>query len=401
MKKIKILHITQSLGGVETYIREIITHIDKEQFDLKIISPPSKTLSEVCAQHNVAHIEIDISRNFNPFSDSISLIRLYRLIKRERPSCVHIHSSKAGFLGRISSKLAGYPSLFTPNGVSYLSFTGMKRLIYFTLESFAKFFTDRILTVSYSEANRLIYEVGHKQNSIDVLLNSVTFPLNYSSLQRTNYPKNEHPKIGTIARLTPQKNPLLYVTVAYHVIQTHPESHFYLLGAGFHDHLKTEVIDLINRYGIADQFHILDWCDPKASSEFINSLDVFVLTSVFEGLPYSLLESMRAGVPCVVSACDGCLDVVRNGENGYACLTKEQYVKAILDLLENPILAKRIGENGASYSYTFHNSSKNSKILSEIYKKVSNPEWSDEVQVKNLEFNSFAMVKDHEVTTLG
>lgn len=369
MKKLKVLHITQSLGGVETHLREIIAHIDPTRFELVVLSPPSASLSAWCDRHGVRHETTRMARGLAPLTDAKTLVRMVRLLRRERPDLVHLHSSKAGFLGRIACKLTAHSSLFTPNGVSYLSFRGWKRMAYFALETMAKPLTDHVLAVSHSEANRLIFEVGHHPETVQTLLNSVTFGATAERPSPRRF-HNREVRIGTVARLTHQKNPLMLVNVAKQVMDANPDVHFYLLGAGLHDHLKTEVDALIAAHGIGRRFHLLNWGDQGSSDDFIRSLDVFVLTSLFEGLPYSLLEAMRAGVPCVVSTCDGCLDVIRNEVNGLSCLTQEEFVGAIQSLLADPELATRLGQEGQRHAAHHHNSERTIRQLARIYSRL-------------------------------
>src|SRR3954454_3973265 len=141
MEKIKILHITQAFGGVETYLRQVVQNIDRNKFEIIVASPEKNTLQNFCAQNNVKHHVLHMARGANPFGDLASIFRIRRLIKKEKPKLVHLHSSKAGFVGRIASKTKKCKSLFTPHGVSYLSFRGFKRMMFFSLELFAKRYT--------------------------------------------------------------------------------------------------------------------------------------------------------------------------------------------------------------------------------------------------------------------
>ncbi len=158
--KIKVLHITQSLGGVETYLRGVIDKIDKSVFELVVIAPFSESFTAFCEQHHIRVQNVIRGRESSLWNDFNLIFTFIKLINNEKPDLVHLHTSKAGFLGRIACAITGYRSLFTPHALSYLSFTGLKRLVYFSLEVGAKRITDKILAVSYSEENRLKYEIG-------------------------------------------------------------------------------------------------------------------------------------------------------------------------------------------------------------------------------------------------
>src|ERR671931_343929 len=104
MEKIKVLHITQAFGGVETYLRQVVHNIDREKFEIVIASPEKDTLQNFCAENNIKHYVVHMSRGVNPFGDIKSVFRIRGLIKKEKPKLVHLHSSKAGFVGRIAAK---------------------------------------------------------------------------------------------------------------------------------------------------------------------------------------------------------------------------------------------------------------------------------------------------------
>ncbi|HEY6975259.1 MAG TPA: glycosyltransferase [Chitinophagaceae bacterium] len=370
MEKIKVLHITQAFGGVETYLRQVVQNIDKEKFEIIIASPEKDTLQKFCTDNNIRHHVIYMSRGVNPFGDIMSVFRIRKLIGKENPKLVHLHSSKAGFVGRIAAKTKKCKSLFTPHGVSYLSFTGFRRLIFFLLELIGKRFTYRILAISHSEANRCIYEVGLKEKNIYIIPNSLTICALPQKVPDKLGPLQGKMKVGTIARLTYQKNPLLFVDIAADTIKKFPDAHFYFLGAGYHDHLRNDVDERIKKYGIGNNFHLIDMGDQVIALNFLHQIDVFVLPSVFEGLPYALLEAMHEGVPCVVSKCDGNNDVINNNNNGFSCLTREEYTEVISLLLTNKEKAKQIAEAGKKFVIEKHDIKNNIRLLEKIYEEI-------------------------------
>lgn len=374
MEKIKVLHITQAFGGVETYLRQVVQNIDRDRFEIIIASPEKDTLREFCAVHQITHHVLHMARGANPIGDLASVFRIRKLIGREKPHLVHLHSSKAGFVGRIAAKTKKCKSLFTPHGVSYLSFTGFKRLIFFSLELFAKRYTHRVLAISHSEANRCIFEIGLKEQDIYIIPNSLTI-YDASAPVPDKLGKLEGKwKVGTVARLTYQKNPLLFVDIAADVIKLHPETHFYFLGAGYHDHLATEVNERIAKYGIGKNFHLIDMGDHIVALNFLRQMNVFVLPSVFEGLPYALLEAMYEAVPCVVSKCDGNNDVINNNINGFSCLAKEEYVSIIAQLLTDQEKATKIALAGKNYILEKHDIRNNIRSLEKIYQQIRTSE---------------------------
>jgi len=371
MQRIKVLHITQSVGGVETYLKQVISTIDHSKYELKIVGTISENLEPYCIKYNVPFTRLKMARGLNPFLDIASIFSLTKILLKERAVCAHLHSAKGGFLGRLACKLAKQKSLYTPHALSYLSFTGFKRNLFFLLERFAGHFTYKLLAISHSEAERLVNDLGQKRGDIYVIPNSlVVESYFYSSF---NNRSNLHTlqgaiKIGTIARLTPQKNPVLFIDIANEIIKKEGNRvHFYFLGVGEHDHLKEEVEARIKQYNIGNNIHLLERGDLKTSIHFLEQLDVFLFPSVFEGLSYALLEAMLQGVPCVVSNVDGNKDVIHNNINGFTCDTLKDFTAAISLLINDKQKAIAYGQAAKDYVLKYHDLHKNIHVLEKIY----------------------------------
>lgn len=370
MQRIKVLHITQSVGGVETYLKQVISTIDHSKYELKIVGTISENLEPYCVRYNVPFTRLKMARGFNPVLDIASIFRLKKILQQERPVCAHLHSAKGGFLGRLACRLARQKSLYTPHALSYLSFTGIKRKLFFALEKFAGYFTYKLLAISHSEAERLVKELGQKRDDIYVIPNSLVVE-NYfyhSGNNDTLHSLDGAVKVGTIARLTPQKNPLLFIDIANEVIKKEGSRvHFYFLGVGEHDHLKNEVEARIQQYNIGNNIHLLQRGDLQTSIHFLQQLDVFLFPSIFEGLSYALLEAMLQAVPCVVSNVDGNNDVIHNNVNGFTCNTLQDYTNAISLLINDKQKASAYGLAAKEYVLKHHDLHKNIHQLETIY----------------------------------
>jgi len=374
MQRIKVLHITQSVGGVETYLKQVISTIDHSRYELKIIGTISEHLEPYCVRYNVPFKRLKMARGLNPVLDIVSIFRLKKVLQQERPVCAHLHSAKGGFLGRLACALAKQKSLYTPHALSYLSFAGVKRQLFFTLEKFAGNFTYKLLAISHSEAERLVKDLGQKQEDIYVIPNSLVAE-NYfynSGNKGRLHTLDGEVKVGTIARLTPQKNPLLFIDIANEVIKKEgTRVHFYFLGVGEHDHLKDEAEERIKQYRIGNNIHLLERGDLQTSIHFLQQLDVFLFPSIFEGLSYALLEAMLQGVPCVVSNVDGNNDVIHNDVTGFTCDTLQDYTNAISLLINDKQKAVTYGQAAKDYVLKHHDLRKNIHQLEKIYSEFA------------------------------
>jgi hypothetical protein len=102
--KIKVLHITQVGGGIETYLVQIFNNIDREKFELILAAPPDRTaLAKMAGIYNVTFYPIKLKWQISPIHDIISIFSILRLERKLKPDIIHTHSSKAGMIARLAS----------------------------------------------------------------------------------------------------------------------------------------------------------------------------------------------------------------------------------------------------------------------------------------------------------
>jgi glycosyltransferase involved in cell wall biosynthesis len=237
-------------------------------------------------------------------------------------------------------------------------------MFFFWLECIARKWSDVLLAVSHSEAKRAAFEIGYAQDKLQVIMNSINAT---TDITPRDYSGNM--KIGMIGRLTPQKNPMLFLLIAEKLLSKYPQLQFTILGAGLNDSLGNELQEFITSRNFQNNISLLPWGDAGTSRQFIAHTDVFVMTSVFEGLPFSLLEAMAAGCPCVVAVADGNSDVIQNNENGFSCLSVEEFSQKIELLINNKGLREKIGKAAAAYVHEKHNIDIAINELQDLYKK--------------------------------
>ena len=359
--KVKILHITQSFGGVQTYICNIIEYANKEQFEFAVACQPS-SLFTIAKNLNAKVFDVPFVREPQPIKDIIALYHLIKIIKQYKPDVIHAHSAKGGFLGRVAGKLTGIKTLFTPNAFSYLGFYGVKRKIFMLIEKFARFFTDTLLAVSESEKCRAIEELGYSTQKVRVVPNSIKIHHSERNFEFRN-------TIGMIGRLIYQKNPQMFIKVAIEVHKKFPKVKFLLLGEGYLDFLKEEVYKMIDENNAKKYINILQWGKHDVVS-FFNQIDVLLLPSRFEGLPFALLEAMMNKVPVIATNVDGNKDVIEDGVDGF--LVNEDDVQEMEKRVEMLLVSQeerqKFGMAGFQKVNEKFNILSNIKKIEELYK---------------------------------
>jgi len=162
--------------------------------------------------------------------------------------------------------------------------------------------------------------------------------------------------VGTVARMAEQKRPFFFLEMATWLLQHRPQDspavYFIWIGHGpLYAAVKAQQANLPE--DIASCIRFLDFRNDIA--ECLAAMDVFVLTSEYEGLPNALIEAMMAGKPCVVSDVPGIRDVFldENARNGTAILVDgayEAFAAELLALMADPDRRTITGENAKSYA---------------------------------------------------
>jgi glycosyltransferase involved in cell wall biosynthesis len=352
-KKKKILHIAESWGsGVFSFIVDLANSTYKD-YDIVIAHGIREETFENYADYFNNEIKLvkvkSFTRNINPINDFKAFLELKKIIKEEKPDIIHLHSSKAGFLGRFAANTKKYKMYYNPHGFSFLmqDSSKIKRLIYFVAEKIAALRKCTIIGCSkgeYEEALKLTKNSICINNgvNIDILKNQVQ-NLKEKEIDFDNL------KICTSGRIGYQKNPELFNSIAKEL----PNVKFTWIGDG-------DEKDKLNSPNI----NVTGWKSKEEVIKILNENDVFILASLWEGLPISLLEAMYLKKICLVSNCIGNRDVISSNENGFVCKNKDEFVSLIKKL-------KNIEYKKIQYkAYEDINETFNTSRMVEEYRKI-------------------------------
>lgn len=315
MKKTKILYIVEAMGGgVYTYILELANEL-VDSFDFYIAYAVRPQTPEDYREQFDSRIHLIEVKNF---ARAISLVKdvkaffeIRKIADDVQPNLIHLHSSKAGALGRWAFNGKKIPLFYTPHGYSFLmqNHSIVKRMTYKFIEVVSG--KRQCMTISCSE--------GEHQESLKITPNAtyVDNGVNIRELQglMDRTPEKGHPfTVFTLGRICYQKNPKMFNEVA----EALPDIRFLWIGDGkLRDELKSPNIE------------ITGWVERSDAIRYSMCTDVFVLTSLWEGLPMSLLEAMYMKKVCVVSDVIGNRDVIKNNKNGFVCKEVSDFVEAI------------------------------------------------------------------------
>jgi glycosyltransferase involved in cell wall biosynthesis len=297
------------VGGAQSYVRDLVYAAAGEGFDVAVAAHGEGPLKTAAARVNVPFFPLThVRRRLSPIRDPLGIVELTRLFRRLRPDIVHLNSSKAGVLGRIAAVPARVPvRIFTAHGWAFKAAAGLDSRLYLLADHAVEPLTSMVICVSENERRAgLAAGVCTAGRSV-VIRNAVevgaapsrsrrgdTAPVQVVSVGRLAAPKDFSTLVAAIARL-PEGRAQLRV-----------------FGDG---PLRSELEAQKRALGIDAAVEFAGEV-PDARPQ-LQDADVFVLASLSEGMPVSVLEAMAVGLPVVASAVGGLEEVVVDGKTGF------------------------------------------------------------------------------------
>ena len=365
MSPIPVLHIITRLivGGAQETVMLIADMLDESQWMVHVLSGP-QTGSEGSLIEHVRDrgiplaIEPALVRQINPIKDLEALVRLTRFIKRGRYTIVHTHSSKAGVLGRWAAWLAGTPIIVhTVHGWGHHDRQyPLVRALYIALEKLTLPITGRLIAVSPRNVEKGLGDgIGCPEDYV-----VIRSGIELDRFRHPRVPRHETRMalgipsdalvVGTVTRLSPQKAPLDFVRAVGIIAQSVPEARFVMVGDG---PLRPQV------EALAAGLELTNWLIltglRRDVPELMAAFDIFVLSSLWEGLPRVLPQAMVAGLPIVATAIDGNAEAIEDGVNGLLVPPGHPaaLAQAVIRLLRDPQMARRMGQAGRACADEF------------------------------------------------
>ncbi len=316
----KILHIITKLqlGGAQQNTLYTTANTDKKNFYSLIAAGKGGILDKSQKDLEIIYIPY-FGRNINPIKDALALYQLWRLIKTQKPAIVHTHSSKAGILGRIAAYLCKVPTIIhTFHGFGFNDRQNfIKKLIFIFLEKICARVTDILIFVSKSNMETAkTLKIG-KEEQYKLIRSGIEFDKYPAQIniadkkEKLNLPARGK-IIVSLGNLKPQKNPEGFIELAKKISSERKDTYFVFVGGG--ERLE-EIKSSIAAENFSEHCRFIGW--RKDTAEILRAADIFILTSLWEGLPRSLVEALKSGVPSVCYDTDGVSDILDSGKNGY------------------------------------------------------------------------------------
>lgn len=372
-KKILFVSTKSVLGGAQKYIYDLAVNLPKEIFEVVVAAGGKGPLKKKIEGAGIPYIEIqNFERDVKIVKEIFAFFELTRLFRKLRPDIVHLNGSKAGALGTFAAKVALVPKIvFSTHGLPYFE----KRprwqnfFIYITLK-FAAYFQNIVIAISQFD-----YEHALKHNL--VLSSKLTYipisiePEEYRFLSRKEAREalssslNSNLVIGTIAEFTKNKGLEQLVNATKMLCATSYKFRVIIVGWGEEGEIlqgKIKNLKLESTISLV--------AGSGEDHKYLKAFDVFVLPSLKEGLPYTLLEASIAEVPIVATAVGGVPEIVEHEKTGLLvnASSPEELAHAIRALAENREYAKQLASRAREKVLRDHQLSSMLQKTIEVYR---------------------------------
>lgn len=356
----KVVHIVEALaGGVNTYFKELSFFFGdaeiKEDIETTIIYSANRKevdSKKIIAEFSkgVSLVELNMVREFSPFQDFKSLLQLIKELRKIQPDVIHLHSSKAGVLGRIACFLLFKKTklFYTPHGYAFLrtDTSDLNKKFYRTIESsFQGIFGGTTIACGDTE-----YEIAKTIGKSQLLRNGIDIKKVQKYISKNN---NAILTIGILGRITSARNPTLFNEIALR----HSNLNFIWIGDG-------ELRPILT----AKNIKITGWfLDREDALTALSTIDIYIQTSLWEGLPIAVLEAMVMQKPVLATNIIGNKDVVVHNETGFLFNDLAE-LDNYIEILKDEEVRRSFGKKGLERCQDLFDSTKNFKQLITLYK---------------------------------
>ena len=354
-EKLKIVHIVEAFGGgVYNYLVDLLNGTINE-FEITVIyarRPQTPENFEKEFDNRIKFIEAKHLTREIGIEDVKAFFEVKKILKEEKPDIVHCHSSKAGIIGRFATNTKKVKTFYTPHGYSFLKQddSKLKRMIYRIIEKIGAMNKSTIIACSkgeYEESIKLTKRATYVSNGINIEKFKEYIPNGIKKIDLNNL------TVVTTGRVSFQKNPKLFNKIA----ESFENIKFIWIGEG---ELTSELV--------SKNITITGWKNRDELISIINESDIFILPSLWEGLPISLLEAMTLKKVCIVSNVIGNRDVIQNEKNGFVCNTYDDFKKVINNIINDVYDLNKIVQNAYEDILNIYNTDIMNEKYIEIYK---------------------------------
>jgi glycosyltransferase involved in cell wall biosynthesis len=369
-KKITVLETIRQgqIGGGESHLLSLVENLDRKQFTPIVLSFTGGSMVDRLRDSGVKTRIIYTERPFDIFKWG----EVKQFIKSNDIDLIHAHGGRANSNVFWAARKLGIPVIQTVHG---WSFNDSQNLIKRRIRTAGEHFLakESALNISVSASNQqtgkeafMDFQSVVVNNGID--LNRFNPGKSFTDIRgELNIPR-ESILLLFLARFAKEKQPLKPIIAFSEAVKKNPNLHLLMVGDG---DMKSRAESLAIELGIAEKITF----QPFRSDvpDILAASDIYLLTSLWEGMPIGLLEAMAMGKAVIVSKVDGTTDIIQDGVNGLLvdlANIDRDLAKAIIHLASDPLLLKSLGDRAKATVTDRYSALRMTKEIEDIYLQV-------------------------------
>jgi len=359
-----------SVGGGQQHVLLLAEGLKEKGVHVTVACEEKGFLVDALRERGIPMASVTLRNNL----DVRSVLHLWNVCRREKFDVVHTHGGTAGFWGRLAGTLARVPvRIHTYHGLHTVYNTNaFVRYFYLVAERALLWITTKVITVSDAD-----YQLGFRyglvtERKATVIKNGIRTESFVTTTNREERRREfafhpSHVVIGMVGRFHLQKGHEYLIEAMPKVFNGHPEARFLLVGEG----------ELLERCRRKVSELALDGCVRFAGArydvpELLAAMDIFVLPSLWEGLPLTLLEASSAGKAIVATDVEGNRELIQDGVNGFLVPPRdpESLATALARLLENEQLRTALGMRAKAIALEEYDAKRMVDTIADLYRQT-------------------------------
>lgn len=321
--RIVVLHVTR-IGylGIATFLGNLLSYTDRSRFRHIVVCPDNGPLGIRAEEMGWTWLPLRMKRSIDPIADWSSFHQIVAYIRETQPDVVHLHSAKAGIVGRAAARRGRVPIVIYSPHAWYFDEPGsrVRRLLFQRIERMASRFCEVVVTATQADLDHVTRfgivptsKLVCIPNSVDLAIFNGRRDARSDVRHKLGIP-DDAAVVIVLARMAPQKDPLTTVGVIRRVLQKAPRTWFIWAGNG---PMETAVRDQLGADSSGSRVLLLGRRDDVR--DLLSASDLLLSTSVYEALSQSILEAMAMGLPVVASDHRGLRELITHGREGHVC----------------------------------------------------------------------------------
>ena len=360
-KKFRIMYLDESsaIGGAEIYLKMLLEHFAHE-YEVAVVHPDDEIHAEHYRIPGICRQPVPLE----PVSGAAKMMQYCRIFKQFAPDLLHVNQPAPDrcFHGIVAGRLASVPRIVATCHLpgmqfrrSALGVVAGKGIYDYVVYKTVFGILDKVIVVSGAGVGALkeFYRVSDGKgmcihNGVDCeKFQKVDAAATGALRNSLGIPEN-HLVLTSVGRLHAQKDFSLLIRAFADVYRNHRNVHLVIVGEG---ELRQELEELAAGLGVGSVTHFTG--QRKDIPEILAASDIYVNSSLYEGLPFTILEAMAAGLPVIASCIDGNKEVLKDG-NGllFPPGGQEQLAEGVTTLIRNAEYRKSLGATGKGHVKT-------------------------------------------------